>query len=127
MLDDISSVRTWDKLNSGMLKMYRGEVLGKLPVIQHFYFGSLLPFTGRPPSSTAQEDEHGHVHTRGTWADCCGIRVPAAFGAAEAERAGEAGMMAVAVGTAGKGLPLGGGVKEGKLLAGPNLRPVPFD
>ncbi|KAJ8330280.1 Serine/threonine-protein phosphatase 2A activator 1 [Batrachochytrium dendrobatidis] len=44
ILYDISGVMLWSKVNSGMLKMYMAEVLHKFPVVQHFYFGKLLPF-----------------------------------------------------------------------------------
>ncbi|XP_026295668.1 serine/threonine-protein phosphatase 2A activator isoform X3 [Apis mellifera] len=39
---NVSAVSTWVKVNSGLIKMYRVEVLAKFPVIQHVLFGSLL-------------------------------------------------------------------------------------
>ncbi|KAA1474600.1 Phosphotyrosyl phosphatase activator [Dentipellis sp. KUC8613] len=118
MLDDISAVKTWDKVNSGMIKMYLAEVLGKLPVMQHFLFGSLLPYEGPPPPTTIvpEDDEHyGHAHADPDlggvgqrevgWGDCCGIPVPSVFAAAQAEKAKE----------------------MGSVLQGPGIRPVPFD
>jgi len=109
MLDDISAVKTWDKVNSGMIKMYKAEVLGKLPVVQHFLFGSIIPYDGpeTPKGDSSIDDAHrGHAHSAGQkevgWGDCCGIPVPSVFAAARAEL-------------------------ETKKLSGPGIRPVPFD
>lgn len=84
--------------------MYLAEVLGKLPVVQHFLFGSILTWEGTFPE-THDESQCGHDHSQGVggWGDCCGIPIPSVFGAAEAEKA--------------HGVP----------LLGPNIRPVPFD
>ncbi|KAH9034706.1 Phosphotyrosyl phosphatase activator [Lactarius pseudohatsudake] len=103
MLDDISAVKTWDKVNQGMIKMYHAEVLGKLPVIQHFLFGSILPYEG------PVDDGHGHSHgdasdAHAGWHDPCGIPVPSAFAAAAEEQK-----------------------RGGTRLGGPGIRPVPFD
>ncbi|XP_063966601.1 serine/threonine-protein phosphatase 2A activator-like isoform X1 [Lytechinus pictus] len=38
----ISSVIHWKKVNQGLIKMYKAEVLSKCPVIQHFPFGNIL-------------------------------------------------------------------------------------
>lgn len=103
--------------------MYRAEVLGKLPVVQHFLFGSFLPYDGPVlTNQDAGEDgesgahcghAHAHMNTASSsgfgaqrqlgWGDCCGIPIPSAFGAAEAEK------------------------RTGPRLEGPSIRPVPFD
>ncbi|KAF9575594.1 hypothetical protein EC968_002530 [Mortierella alpina] len=57
VLFEISGVPHWSKVNSGMIKMYKAEVLNKFPVVQHLLFGSLLPW--RPadsPQDTASVD-----------------------------------------------------------------------
>jgi serine/threonine-protein phosphatase 2A activator len=46
ILWSISSIPHWAKVNSGLIKMYKAEVLHKFPVIQHFVFGTLLSIEG---------------------------------------------------------------------------------
>ncbi|CAF2043323.1 hypothetical protein YC2023_107821 [Brassica napus] len=42
LLDDLSGVPNWKKVNSGLLKMYKVDVLEKVPIMQHFLFGWLI-------------------------------------------------------------------------------------
>jgi serine/threonine-protein phosphatase 2A activator len=101
MLDDISSAKNWEKVEAGMKKMFVAEVLGKLPVMQHFLFGGLVSavdgMSTEDETDVAGEMEeteggqgqvapeggmkHVHDHSGKTWDDCCGIKVPSAIGA----------------------------------------------
>lgn len=83
MLDDISGVKKWSKVNEGMIKMYKAEVLGKLPIMQHYMFGSLIPAPDGISAAPKPGEEVPHVHSN--WADCCGIKVPSAIAASEME------------------------------------------
>lgn len=79
MLDDISGVKKWSKVNEGMFKMYKAEVLNKLPIMQHFLFGSMIPFKG---SNSHVSEEMEHIHALGQeYPGCCSIRVPSAIAA----------------------------------------------
>ncbi|KAK4635905.1 Serine/threonine-protein phosphatase 2A activator 2 [Fulvia fulva] len=107
MLDDISSAKSWAKVEGGMKKMFLAEVLGKLPVAQHFLFGSLLPATDEMSKDAEQRvgdedvgeyevtvDGMKHVHSASSWGDCCGIKVPSAVGARqEAQKNGQGGQL----------------------------------
>ncbi|KAJ4397220.1 Serine/threonine-protein phosphatase 2A activator 2 [Gnomoniopsis smithogilvyi] len=99
MLDDISSAKSWEKVEGGMRRMFVEEVLKKLPVMQHFLFGSLVPaaegmseqdLVGVPDEE--EDDEGGevqvfqeggvrHVHQQNGWGECCGIKVPSGVAA----------------------------------------------
>lgn len=110
MLDDISGAKSWQKVEDGMRKMFIKEVLGKLPIMQHFLFGGLIAGTedmGQidPETLRLQAERMQHVKERGHepdyWGDCCGIKVPSTVAAGEEMRK--------RMGTSGA------------------LRPIPFD
>ena len=110
MLDDISGAKSWQKVEDGMRKMFTKEVLGKLPIMQHFLFGGLIPGAesmGKldPETERLQAERMKHVNEHGHkpdyWGDCCGIKVPSTIAAGEEMR---------------KRMGVGGA-----------LRPIPFD
>lgn len=109
MLDDISGAKSWEKVEQGMRRLFIKEVLCKLPVMQHFLFGTLIPAVegmsrenggvghddeiDEQDGSTegremAQHDHAGtmHVHRDAAWGDCCGIKIPSTVAAAQARR-----------------------------------------
>ena len=44
ILFDMAQVKLWHKLHGGLLRMYKDEVLKKFPIMQHYWFGSIIPF-----------------------------------------------------------------------------------
>ncbi|ODV81502.1 Phosphotyrosyl phosphatase activator [Suhomyces tanzawaensis NRRL Y-17324] len=82
MLDDILSAKSWQKIKDGMIKMYKAEVLSKLPIVQHFMFGDTIPCPEGVGEHEHVEEDCGHVHVN-TWGDCCGIKIPSAIAASE--------------------------------------------
>ncbi|KAL3826819.1 hypothetical protein ACHAXA_005661 [Cyclostephanos tholiformis] len=55
MLDDISNLGSWSKAASGLLRLYEGEVLDKLPVVQHFVFGKIFYADWSPSRKAPRE------------------------------------------------------------------------
>ncbi|CDJ66543.1 phosphotyrosyl phosphatase activator, putative [Eimeria necatrix] len=45
ILYDVSGISSWKKICAGLIRMYEGEVLCKLPIVQHFLFGTVFPLT----------------------------------------------------------------------------------
>lgn len=103
LLDDISAAKSWGKVEAGMRRMFVAEVLKKLPVMQHFLFGSLVPAVEGMSTEeefgvpNEEEDPEGgevvvmkdgmkHVHQMNSWGDCCGIKVPSSVAAAQEMR-----------------------------------------
>ena len=77
MLNNIAStVPNWTKVNTGLMKMYEEEVLKKVPVVQHFWFGGQLAWrrngSGEAMQSSGDgkealdEVEEGKVKQEGT-------------------------------------------------------------
>jgi len=62
ILNDISELPQWAAVNDGLAKMYRAEVLGKLPVMQHMSFGSLFPASWTPSRSPVPSDGASHLY-----------------------------------------------------------------
>ncbi|KAL9117505.1 MAG: hypothetical protein Q9187_005959 [Circinaria calcarea] len=105
MLDDISGAKSWEKVEQGMRRMFVKEVLGKLPIMQHFLFGSMIPAEDgmRKESEVevaeiekaGENQDHGegprHVHRDDAWGDCCGIKIPSTVAAAQEAKKKEAG------------------------------------
>ena len=100
MLDDISSAKSWFKIEAGMKKIFLAEILGRSVVMQHFLFGGLVPAepsmsreTNFDIKSQKIEEEGGevqvftdgqgvkHIHNESSWGGCCGIKVPSSAGA----------------------------------------------
>lgn len=106
MLDDISGAKSWLKVEGGMKRMFVKELLGKLPIMQHFLFGGLIPAGEEMEESTAEVEDKRikHIQERGHeadyWGDCCGIKVPSTIAAGEEMR---------------------------KRIGDGGLRPIPFD
>ena len=42
ILESITNAKNWEKIAKGLVKMYEDDVLKKVVIIQHFYFGSVL-------------------------------------------------------------------------------------
>lgn len=60
MLHNIAStVPNWSKVNSGLLKMYNEEVLKKVPVVQHFWFGGILGWRDKETKETLSSTGDG--------------------------------------------------------------------
>ena len=48
LLASLAELPSWGRVNEELAKMFRAEVLGKVPVAQHFLFGILLPASWSP-------------------------------------------------------------------------------
>lgn len=99
LLNDISSAKSWMKVYTGMVKLYKDQVLQKLPVIQHLKFGSIINYDPESASDLKSEDslssdgsygdiEHTHSLSNNIsqgLPECCGVRVPSSVAASASQ------------------------------------------
>ncbi|GAX21310.1 hypothetical protein FisN_1Lh143 [Fistulifera solaris] len=75
MLNDISHLNSWEKVASGLLRLFEGEVLKKRQVVQHFVFGEIFKANWKPsdtprtaPEETFRTDPGVPTMARAPWA-----------------------------------------------------------
>ncbi len=75
MLNDISHLNSWEKVASGLLRLFEGEVLKKRQVVQHFVFGDIFKANWTPsdtprmaPEETFRTDPGLPTMARAPWA-----------------------------------------------------------
>lgn len=75
MLNDISHLNSWEKVASGLLRLFEGEVLKKRQVVQHFVFGEIFKANWKPsdapkmpPEETFRTDPGIPTTARAPWA-----------------------------------------------------------
>jgi len=77
MLNDISNIGNWTKVSSGLLRLFEGEVLDKMPVVQHFVFGKIFSANWSPSRKAPLEAPKSTFINRPAGEEC---RAPWAHG-----------------------------------------------
>jgi hypothetical protein len=68
MLSDISHLPDWQRVYAGLLRLFEGEVLGKLPVAQHLFFGDLFACSWvLEPASLSDREFNAEIATKAPW------------------------------------------------------------
>jgi serine/threonine-protein phosphatase 2A activator len=62
ILSDLAGLPSWGKVNEQLGRLYRTEVLGKLPVTQHLVFGKLFPYNWAPSRTPCPSDAAARLY-----------------------------------------------------------------